>query len=384
MRSWVTQLVVSFSFAACARSTDMSEAARSPMEVKVVTLEAKNVSLTRELPGRTLAYETSEVRPQVSGIIQARRFSEGQVVQKGQALYRIDGRLYRAAVAQARANLASALAARDAARTRAKRYASLSSARVASEQEYMDAKATLAQAAAAVQQARAALDTAQIQLQFTEVQAPIKGRIGRSLVTTGALVTAGQAQPLATITRLDKVFVDLQESSIHVPALQRSLAANREARAKTPVRLKLEDGTDYGSPGELQFAESSVDPNTASVALRASFDNGAGLLLPGMYVRGILEQGEVRSAVLVPQSGVARDVKGNTRVLLVDRDERVVEREVELDRIVEDQWLVTSGVGPGDRVIVEGNEKVKPGQSVSAIALVTMREPPRANHRSGP
>jgi membrane fusion protein, multidrug efflux system len=337
--------------------------------VGIVTVQSRPVSLTTELPGRTLAYETSEVRPQVSGIIRARLFTEGDMVKKGQTLYQIDASLYRATAAQARANLASARAANEAARAKADRYEQLLREQVVSEQDYADARAGAEQAAAAIQQSQAALETASINLRFTEVPAPIDGRIGRSLATTGALVTAGQADPLTTIQRLDPMFVDLQESSVNLLAMRRALARGGAPAASADVRLRLEDGSEYPETGLLQFAEATVDPSTGSVAMRARFDNPDGLLLPGMYVRALVIQGEEPNAILAPQPGVTRDPRGNATALLVGTDEKVVQRELELARTVQDQWLVSKGLVPGDRLIVEGTDKVKPGQTVKAVAV---------------
>jgi membrane fusion protein (multidrug efflux system) len=362
-------VALSAAAAACGGQSSAESTPPPPVEVGIVTLEPQTVRLTTELPGRTLAYETSEVRPQVSGIIRARLFAEGQHVEKGQTLYQIDARLYRASVAQARANLASARAIDEAARAKAERYAELAREQVVSEQDNTDAKASAGQAAASIQQAQAALDTALINLRFTEVPAPISGRIGRSLVTTGALVTSGQPEPLATIQRLDPMFVDIQESSVNLLAMRRSLARGGAPPASADVRLILEDGSEYPTTGKLQFAEATVDPSTGSVALRAVFANPDGLLLPGMYVRAIVVQGEQASAILAPQPGVTRDPKGNATALLVGPDEKVVQRQLELARTVDDRWLVNKGLGAGDRLIVEGTDKVKPGQTVQAVPV---------------
>ena len=335
----------------------------------MVTLRAQAVKLTTELPGRTLAFETSEVRPQVSGIIRARLFTEGQQVEKGQTLYQIDARLYRSSAAQARANLASARALDEAARAKAERYAELVREQVVSEQDNADAKASALQAAAAIEQAQAALDTANINLQFTEVPAPISGRIGRSRVTTGALVTAGQAEALTTIQRLDPMFVDMQESSVNLLAMRRMLARGGAPPASADVQLVLEDGSEYSETGTLQFAEATVEASTGSVALRARFDNPDGLLLPGMYVRAIVVQSERESAILAPQAGVTRDPKGNATALVVGADDKVAQRTIELARTVDERWLVSKGLAAGDRLIVEGTDKVKPGQTVKTAAV---------------
>jgi membrane fusion protein (multidrug efflux system) len=338
-----------------------------PVEVGVVTLESQSVLLTTELPGRTSPYEVSEVRPQVSGVIRARLFTEGQLVEKGQTLYQIDDRLYRAAAAQARANLASARAQNETAQAKAERYRYLQSERAISAQEYSDARAGASAAAAAIEQASAALDTATINLRFTQVPAPIAGRIGRSLVTTGALVTNGQASPLTTIQRLDPMFVDLQQSSTEMLALRRSLSRQGISPASADVHLLLPDGDEYEHVGTLQFAEATVDPNTGSVTLRARFDNPDCLLLPGMYVRAIVGQSERKDALLAPQAGVTRDPKGNASVLVVGPDDKVAQKLIETSRAIGDQWLVERGLEPGARLIVEGTDKVRPGQVVRAV-----------------
>lgn len=354
-----------------------------PPEVGIVVLQRQSVLLTTELPGRVSAYETSEVRPQVSGIIRARLFSEGQMVKQGQTLYRIDASTYRAAEAQSRANLSSAEAAVAAARARAERYEPLLKMQAVSEQDYADAKASAEQSVAAVEQARAALQAASINLRYTELAAPISGRIGRALVTTGALVTANQAEPLATIQRLDPVFVDMQQSSAELLALRRSLSRGGAVAASADVRLKLEDGSDYGKVGHLQFAEATVEPSTGAVTLRARFDNPDATLLPGMYVRALVAQAELSSAILAPQPGVTRDPKGNATALLVGPDEKVVLREISATRVIDDKWLVEKGLEAGDRMIVEGTGKVKPGQKVKAVPAANLAQRPLAPRPKG-
>lgn len=339
-------------------------------------LEQQPALLTTELPGRTSAYEVSEVRPQVSGIIRSRLFSEGQTVRAGQTLYQIDARLYDAAEAQARANLMSAEAATQSANARAQRYEPLVKMQAVSELDYADAKSGAEQAAAAVEQARAALQTARINRRYTEVPAPISGRIGRSLVTTGALVTANQAAALSTIQRLDPIFVDMQQSSADLLALRRSLSQGGVVTASTDVELKLEDGSEYGRKGTLQFSEATVDPSTSTVTLRARFDNPDSLLLPGMYVRALLAQSRNPSAILAPQPGITRDAKGNATALVVGPDDKVVLRQIRTTRAVGDQWLIEEGLVAGDRLIVEGTGKVKPGQKVRPVPVTSRAEQP--------
>ena len=338
-----------------------------PPEVGYVVVTAQSAPLDIELAGRTTAYETSDVRPQVSGVIKARRFQEGAIVHAGQTLYEIDPSLYRAAAAQAQANLANAEAAREAAEAKAARYRPLADIEAVSKQDYTDAAAAAKQAAAAVAQNKAALDTATINLGFTRVPAPITGRIGRSLATTGALVTNGQTDPLTTIQRLDPIFVDVQQSSADLVALRRSLSAGGVTPSSAAVRLILEDGSDYPLAGQIEFAEAMVDENTGTVTLRARFPNPTGLLLPGMYVRARLSQAIVQNAILAPQQAVSRDPRGGGTVMLVGPNSKVVLRTISSDRTVGDKWLVTSGLKAGDKVIVEGLSRVKPGQTVRPV-----------------
>src|SRR4051812_47642605 len=341
--------------------------AQGTPEAGYVEVKAGTVPILAELAGRTAAFEVSEVRPQVSGVIRSRNFTEGSIVRQGQTLYQIDPSLYRAAGARARANAANAAASRDAARTRANRYAPLARMQAVSQQEYTDARAAARQAEAVVAQNQAALQTANINLRFTRVPAPITGRIGRSLATTGALVTANQTDPLATIQRLDPIFVDIQQSSAQLLALRKAIATGGAVPIRANVTLQLEDGSDYGYTGSLEFAEAVVDPTTGTVTLRARFPNPQGLLLPGMYVRARLVQQTVANAILVPQSGVSRDPQGNATVMIVGPGNKAMQRKIAADRTIGDQWIVTAGLSAGDRVIVEGLGKIKPGQLVRPV-----------------
>jgi membrane fusion protein (multidrug efflux system) len=338
-------------------------------EAGYIELHSESVPLRLELPGRTTAFEISEVRPQVSGIIQARLFTEGAMVKAGDVLYRIDPRLYESALNQARADLASAIATRDAGRMRAERIAELAKAEVVSKQDLLDAQSAAEAATAAVERARAGVQSAEINLQFTRVSAPISGRIGRSIVTTGALVSAGQAEPLATIQRLDPMFVDIQQSSGALLAFRRQLAGGGLARASTEVTLKLEDGSAYSHTGVLEFAESVVDTSTGTVTVRARFPNPEGWLLPGMYVRAEFSPVQAQSAVLVPQQGISRDTKGNATALVIDGESKAQLRSVVTERTVGDRWLVSKGLVDGDKVIVEGLGRIQPGQAVKPVAV---------------
>jgi membrane fusion protein (multidrug efflux system) len=342
-------------------------------------VKAQAVPLMVELPGRTAAFETSEVRPQVSGVIQARQFTEGSIVHQGQTLYQIDPSLYRAAVNQASANLAAAKATQASAAERAARYKPLAAIQAVAQQDYTDAAAAARQATANVQQAAAALETARINLRFTRVPAPITGRIGRSLFTTGALVTSGQADPLTTIQRLDPIYVDIQQSSADLLALRQSLAAGGVVPSSTIVRLKLENGSAYPATGRVEFAEQMVDPATGAVTLRARFPNPHGLLLPGMYVRAQFSQATTRNGILVPQAGVTRNPQGQATVMIVGPGNKAVRKIVTADQTVGPDWLVTAGLNPGDKVIVEGLSKIRDGKPVQPVPARSV--PPPAGSR---
>ncbi len=342
-----------------------------PAQVGYVTVQPTSVPITIELAGRTDAFQSAEVRPQVAGIIRRRLFEQGSIVHQGQTLYEIDPSLYRAAVDQAQANLASAIANAEAARAKADRYKPLASIEAVAKQDYVDAEATARQAAAAVQQNRAALETARINLHYTTVPAPITGRIGRSLFTEGALVTTGQTDPLATIQRLDPIYVDMQQSSADLLALRQALASGGVAPTSATVRLTLEDGTPYSLPGIVEFTEVVVDESTGTVTMRARFPNPQGLLLPGMFVRATFAQAISTDAFLVPQPGLTRDAKGNATVLIVGPDNKVVERTVKTTRTLDSNWVVTGGLKPGEKVITEGTTYAKPGASVKPVPAGT-------------
>ena len=348
------------------QANDARKAKRTPT-VGYVVMKPTNVADTTELTGRVTAYQTSEVRPQVSGLIRRRLFAEGSLVRQGQTLYEIDPSLFVAAVNQARANVQAAQAQAEAARVQAERFKPLAEIQAVSAQDYTNAVASARQSAAQVAQARAALQTAQVNLRFTRVPAPISGRIGRSLFTQGALVTANQADPLALIQRLDPIFVDIQQSSGELLALRRALSSGGVLPAKARVTLKLEDGTDYGETGEVEFTEVTVDPATGTVTLRARFANPRGILLPGMFVRAQFAQGLTTGAFLVPQQGVSRDAKGNASVLLLGPGNKPVARTVVAPRTHGTDWVVTQGLKAGDRVITEGLLAAKPGMAVKAV-----------------
>ncbi len=351
-------------------STARAPAQAGPPEVAVVDVKPERVAITTELPGRTSAYLIAEVRPQVSGIIQKRLFQEGSDVKAGDVLYQIDPATYRAAHDSAKAALARAEANITSIRFRAERYRELVEIRAVSQQEYDDAAAALKQAEAEIAAGKAAVDSARINLAYTRVIAPITGRIGKSSVTVGALVTAGQGMPLATIQQIDPVYVDATQSSATLLRLQQSMASGalkRDSANRAKVKLILEDGNIYPLGGTLKFQDVTVDPTTGSVILRMVFPNPKGVLLPGMFVRAVLEEGVNEQALLIPQQGVNRDPKGNPLALIADAEGKVQQKMLTLDRTIGDKWLVSSGLAPGDRVIVEGMQKVKPGVSVKVV-----------------
>ncbi|MFZ2994666.1 efflux RND transporter periplasmic adaptor subunit [Sphingobium sp.] len=342
---------------------------KGPVEIGVVTLMTQDVTVASELPGRTVSTLMSEVRPQVAGIIQKRLFTEGQMVTAGQPLYQIDQRLYQASRDEAAANLANAQATAVAAQAKAKRYQTLVDSEAVSAQDRDDVIATARQASAAVQQARASLQTSNVNLQFTLVRAPISGRIGRTLFTPGALVTASQTDPLTTIQRLDPIYVDITQSSTQIMALRRSLAAGKTLAASATIRLKLDDGSDYPQAGRIEFAEPIVDVNSGTVTLRAQFPNPDGLLMPGMFVRVVAPQAVVPRAILAPQQGINRDPKGDATALVLNKGNKVERRIVTAGQAIGDKWLITAGLKAGDRLIVEGTDKVKPNDVVKPVAI---------------
>ncbi|VVT13606.1 multidrug efflux system [Sphingomonas sp. EC-HK361] len=356
-----------------------------PANVGYVVVQPTSVPLTTELAARTVAYQSSEVRPQVAGVIQKRLFTEGSIVRKGQPLYQIDPSLYRAAANEARANLQSARANAEATRIQAERYKPLAAMEAVSKQDYTNAVAQARQAAASVAQTRASLQTAQVNLRFTTVPAPITGRIGRSLFTVGALVTTSQTDPLATIQQLDPIYVDMQQSSSDLLALRRSLAAGGVAPASATVRLKLEDGSDYGQTGRVEFSEVVVDQTTGTVTLRARFPNAQGLLLPGMFVRAVFSQAIDTNAFLVPQQAISRDPKGNATLYLVGPGNKAVQRTVTADRAQGASWVVTKGLNAGDKVITQGTANLKPNGPIKPVPASSPQriEPPKQGDAKG-
>jgi membrane fusion protein (multidrug efflux system) len=362
-------LVVMALLAACAPRGDANKGGpgKGPATVGYVVVQPTGVPLTTELTGRTVAYQSSEVRPQISGVIEKRLFTEGAFVKQGQPLYQIDPSLYRASANQAQADVESARANREAADALAERYKPLVAIEAVSKQDYTNAVASARQAGAALAQKQAALETAKINLRFTTVPAPISGRIGRSLYTVGALVSVNQANPLATIQQLDPMYVDIQQSSADMLALRRALAAGGATPASAKVTLTLEDGSDYGQTGVVEFSEVVVDPGTGTVTLRARMPNPQGLLLPGMFVRAKFAQAVDNRAFLVPQSAVSRDPKGNATVFVVGQDNTAEARKIVASRTQDSFWVVTKGLNPGDKIITQGLGKIKPHAPIKPV-----------------
>jgi membrane fusion protein (multidrug efflux system) len=326
--------------------------------------------LTSELPGRTSAYLIAEIRPQVNGIIQERRFSEGSDVKAGSILYQIDPAPYQAAYDNAVAALARSEANLPPIRLKAERFKQLIALKAISQQDFDNAAAALKQAEADIEYSKATVESARINLAHTRVIAPISGRIGKSNVTIGALVTALQGSPLAVIQQLDPIYVDATQSSATLLRLKRNIATGllkEDGPSQARVKLLLEDGTPYPLEGSVKFSDVTVDPSTGSFILRMVFPNPRHILLPGMYVRAVVQEGEMDRAILIPQQGVSRDPKGNPIALIVDGSDKVQQRMLTLDQAIGDRWLVASGLAPGERVIVEGSQKVRPGASVKVV-----------------
>ena len=341
-----------------------------PVEVSVVSVGPEKLVLTTELPGKTSPYLVAEVRPQVNGLIRSRSFEEGSDVKAGDLLYQIDPAQYQAALDQAKAALAMAEANVPAARLRAERLKGLVEIKATGRQNYDDAAAALHLAEASVEAARATAESARINLSYTPIRAPIPGRTGKSSVTVGALVTAYQPVPLAVVQQLDPIYVDVTQSSAELLRLRQRMESGRLKRSGeswSRVKLLLEDGAVYPLAGKLKFRDVTVDPTTGSVSLRMVFPNPDGLLLPGMFVRAIVEEGVSEDAILAPQQGITRDQKGLAYALVAGQDGKAQQRMLTLDRTIGDRWLVTKGLSAGDRVIVDGLQRIRPGAEVKAV-----------------
>lgn len=374
------------SLTACGQATSQTGAgAPQAAKVGVVTLKPQRVELTAELAGRTVAYQNAEVRPQVTGIVKTRAFTEGSDVKSGQLLYQIDPASYQTALDSARATLAKAEANVTTAKLKAGRYDELAGIDAVSKQLRDDTQAALKQAQADVAAATAAVRAAQIDLDRTRVSAPIAGRIGRSAVTPGALVTANQAGAMATLQQLDPIYVDVTQTSAELLRLQRDLAEGRlqrDAAGHARVKLLLEDGTAYAQEGKLQFSELQVDPTSGSVTLRAQFPNPKRQLLPGMYVRAQVQSGVQAEALLAPQAAVQRDPRGNATAFVIGKDGKAESRTLQTGPVINGQWLVTSGLAAGDQLIVDGLQRLRAGAPVQAAPAASAAAPAAASAAS--
>ncbi|EDR9808797.1 multidrug efflux RND transporter periplasmic adaptor subunit AcrA [Salmonella enterica] len=361
----VLMLSGSLALTGCDDKQDQQGGQQMP-EVGVVTLKTEPLQITTELPGRTVAYRIAEVRPQVSGIILKRNFVEGSDIEAGVSLYQIDPATYQATYDSAKGDLAKAQAAANIAELTVKRYQKLLGTQYISKQEYDQALADAQQATAAVVAAKAAVETARINLAYTKVTSPISGRIGKSSVTEGALVQNGQASALATVQQLDPIYVDVTQSSNDFLRLKQELANGslKQENGKAKVDLVTSDGIKFPQSGTLEFSDVTVDQSTGSITLRAIFPNPDHTLLPGMFVRARLQEGTKPTALLVPQQGVTRTPRGDATVLVVGADNKVETRQIVASQAIGDKWLVTDGLKAGDRVVVSGLQKVRPGAQV--------------------
>jgi membrane fusion protein (multidrug efflux system) len=369
----------------CNGQTEAQQAAQAP-EVAVVAIQPQRVELTTELPGRTSPYRIAEIRPQVSGIVQKRLFQEGADVKAGQLLYQIDSAPFQVAHESARASLAKAQANLPSLKLKAERYKELLAEDAVSRQDYDDAAASVEQSRAEVEYWKAAVEAARINLGYTRVAAPISGRIGRSSITDGALVTAYQPAALAVIQQLDPIYVDVTQSSAELLRLRRNLESGRlsaDGETSRKVRLLLEDGTLYPQEGTLQFRDVTVDPTTGSFTLRIVVPNQRNLLLPGMFLRAVVQEGVMEQAILAPQQGIIRTPKGEPVAWVVDESGKVQQRPLTLNRTIGNAWLVSSGLSAGDRVIVEGMLNVRPGMVVKAVPLSPPKETEAAQPSAG-
>lgn len=365
----LSALVGSVALPGCDQATEQSQAsAPQAVPVGVLTLKSQALTLKKELPGRISAFQIAEIRPQVSGIVQSRLFVEGKEVKQGQALYQIDPATFEADLAASEASVARAEASIASSKSKASRYGELLKIKAVSQQDFDEADAAYKQANAELLTAKAQLKSAQINLDYSHVSSPISGQISKSSVTVGALVSANQSTALATVTQLDPIYIDLTQSSNELTQLKKAIASGRlgiDANSQTDVELIMEDGSAYSHKGTLQFSEVTVDPSTGSVTLRAKFPNPEKLLLPGMYARASIVEGVKADAILVPQRGVSRNNKGEPTAMVVSKGNKVESRVLKVDRTVGSDWLVTDGLSDGDKLIVEGLQKIRPGAPVS-------------------
>lgn len=378
-------LAAAASLSACSGEASKDAGQKPPAAVGYIIAGTSSVPVSVTLSGRTVAFETSEVRPQVAGVIRKRLFTEGSLVQAGQPLFEIDPSLYRAAVNQAQANLASARASAEAASVKAERYRPLAQMEAIAKQDYTDALSQSRVAKAAIAQNAATLDTARINLRFTTVPAPITGRIGRSLITVGALAGASQTDPLAVIQRMDPIYVDMQQSANELTALRRKLAQGGVTAGSTEVRLQLDGGAAYPLAGTVQFSEVTVDQATGTVTLRARFPNPDGALLPGMFVTAMFNQANDPNAILIPQNAVQRDFDGTAYVMLAGPDNKAVRRKVTAERTYGVNAVVTGGITKGDKVIIQGLNGLRQGAPIKAVPSTAAQKvaPPPQGDKSG-
>ena len=373
--------------AACSDKKPAEAPAPKAAEVGIITVQPTAQSLMAELPGRTSAFMMADIRPQANGIVEKRLFTEGALVKPGQVLYQLDDRSATAAVNSAQAAVAKAKATAQTARSNAARNAELVKIDAISRQVFDDSQALVAQTASDVAVAQAALDNAKVNLQYTRISSPIGGRVNTSAVTPGALVTANQTAPLTTVVQLDPMYVDFTQSTTEMLQLQRDLAAGRFQKVEgdqVPVRIRLDDGTQYPHTAKLKFAGVIVNATTGTVTLRAQVPNPDGMLMPNMYVQALLPTAVAPDALLVPQQSVTRDLTGRASVMVVNAEDQIEKRPLELDRAIGNQWLVGSGLKPGERVVVDGFQRVKVGDKVhpSAVDLKAKADKPRSPGRA--
>ncbi|MFE1572321.1 efflux RND transporter periplasmic adaptor subunit [Comamonas odontotermitis] len=373
--------------AACSEKKAVEAPAAKATEVGIITVQPTAQSLMAELPGRTSAFMMADIRPQANGIVEKRLFTEGAQVKAGQVLYQLDDRSATAAVNSAQAAVAKAKATAQTARSNAARNAELVKIDAISRQVYDDSQAAVAQTASDVAVAQAALDNAKVNLQYTRITSPISGRVSTSSVTPGALVTANQTAPLTTVVQLDPMYVDFTQSSTEMLQLQRDLAAGRFQKVdgdQIPVRIRLDDGTQYPHTAKLKFAGVIVNATTGTVTLRAQVPNPDGMLMPNMYVQALLPTAVAPDALLVPQQSVTRDLTGRASVMVVSQDDKIEKRPLEIDRAIGNQWLVGSGLKAGERVVVDGFQRVKVGDKVNptVIDLQAKADKPRSPGRA--
>ncbi|MBQ4833721.1 efflux RND transporter periplasmic adaptor subunit [Pseudoalteromonas sp. MMG010] len=370
----VATLIGTTTLSGCDENTAQQSATPQAVPVGVINLKSQTTTLTTELPGRVSAFQIAQIRPQVTGIIQSRLFTEGSVVSKGQALYQIDPATFEAQVAVSEAAVARAQASIAINKSKAERYKELLKIKAVSQQDYDEADGAYKQANAELLTAKAQLQTAKINLDYSLVSSPISGQISKSDVTVGALVSANQASVLATVTQLDPIYVDLTQASSELTKLKQALASGSlsiDEVKQTQVKLKLEGGSEYAHTGTLQFSEVSVNPGTGSVTLRAKFPNPEQLLLPGMYVRAEVVEGVKNDAILAPQRGISRNNKGQATAMVVTKDNTVQSKVLKVDRTIGSNWLVSEGLNEGDKLIVEGLQKIRPGALVNPSPIAT-------------